>query len=421
MNRFILLLIAIIISATSQPLLAAVDYKAEGKRLCQLGQYEEAIPYLEKAVKQNRKSGALWYLAIARQHLYQFDEAIDALETYQTVLNSDEWITRADSLLSVLRICSRAYEHTEDVVIIDSMQVDKADFFTHYRLGAESGRIQHSEELGIYFENQAGDYRLTTDGSRFYDCHRFQGKWEEAHPLPGIGTEDFELTYPFMRSDGETIYFACDSTPGMGGFDIYRTSYNSEDGTYYMPERLGMPFNSPYNDYMMAIDETHQVGWWATDRSAPAGQVTIYLFLLESDPEYLDEPTISRARIDDIRESWREEEGYAELLREVMEAPQTPVIEVPKLHIVINDDKVYASVDDFRNPSARAAYLEYEQLAEKLKTLEDALAQTRLEYARANASQKQQLASRILKAEESLFTYYAQLREAELKYRRLEQ
>lgn len=422
MKKYTFLLLAILLNSLffAPEISAAVDFKAEGKRLCQLGQYEEAVPWLEKAIKQNRKSGALWYMAICQQHLYHFDEALEAAETYRTVLNSEEWLERADSLIEVLNICRRAYDHTQDIVVIDSMLVSASDFFTYYHLGAESGRIQKGED-GLYYENQAADYRIYSDGQQLLASHKFQQQWEEPQPLPGIGTEDYTIEYPFMRSDGATVFFACDSIPGMGGYDIYRTSYNSEEGAYYQPERLGMPFNSPYNDYMLAIDETHQVGWWATDRNAPEGKVTIYLFLYEDNPAYLDEPTPSRARLDCIAETWREEQGYAALIEELMQAPQTLVEDAPKLHIVINDSKVYDSLDQFRSPKALEAYTHSEKLREQIESLEQALATSRKEYSRSNAQQKKQLTEKILKAEETLLSLYKQQREAVLRYRRLEQ
>lgn len=417
---FLLLAIVVFTLLGSGIAQAAVDNKTEGKRLCQEGRYEEALPYLEKALKQNKKSGALWYMAIVRQHLYDFDGALEAAETYRTVLNSEEWLDRADSLISVLNICRRAYEHTQDVVIIDSMLVSADDFFTHYQLGAESGRILQGDQ-GLYYENQAADYHIVSNGNELLESHKFQNQWEESHPLSGLGSLDCTISYPFMRSDGETLFFASDSIPGMGGLDIYRTSYNADEGSYYQPERLGMPFNSPYNDYMLAIDETHQVGWWATDRNAPEGQVMIYLFLYEDDPEYLDEPTVSRARLDCIAETWREEQGYAELINQLKEAPQAPVVEAPKLHIVINDNKVYSSTDQFRNPQALAAYQRSESLSQQIAELEQTVAEARHQYRGANSQQKRSLESRLQKAEETLITLYQQQRDAVMQYRRMEQ
>ena len=396
-----------------------VDNKAEGKRLCQLGRYSEAKPFLEKAIRQNPRSGALWYMAIVKQHLYDFDGAIEALESYMPALSSDEWLNRADSLMTVLQICQRAYDHCQDVVIIDSLRASREDFFTYYRLGAESGRIQ-SDEGEPYFENLAADYQIFSTGCGLEDRHRFQGEWDERQPVNGIGSEQFSIINPFLRTDGETLYFASDSIPGMGGFDIYRTTYNPDVNAYYDPERLGMPFNSPYDDYMMSIDETHQVGWWATNRNAPADSVTIYLFLLDDDPLYLDDPTPSRARIDNIAETWREKGGYASLIAELKEAPQE-IVEDTRLHIVINDDKIYTSEDQFRNSDALKAYQKSVDVELLIAEKETDLASLRSEYAKASAANKKTLEPRIKRAEDSLFDLYAQLNEAVLRYRRLEQ
>ena len=72
--------------------------------------------------------------------------------------------------------------------------------------------------------------------------------------------------YPYMLSDGVTLYFASKDTNGLGGYDIYVTRYNTHTNTYTTPENLGFPYNSSANDYLMVIDELQQVGYFATDR-----------------------------------------------------------------------------------------------------------------------------------------------------------
>ena len=392
--------------------------KLLGQSLCMVGRYAEARPHLEVAIRSNRKSGALWYMAIVLQHLYEFDEAIEAIENYSSVLSSDDWLTRADSLMSECRICQRAFEHTQDVVVIDSMLVPRDNFFTYYKLGNESGRILSSTD-GLYYESAQADYRIYSNGQGFEDSHRFQDKWDDAHPVAGIGADDCDIFAPFMRSDGVTLYFACDSTPGFGGYDIYRTTFDADDNTFYQPERLGMPFNSPFDDYMMAIDETHQVGWWATNRNAPADSVTIYLFLVEDETKYLDEPTISRARLDCIAETWRESGGYAQLLDEVFNASQTSEVS-PQVRIIIGDGIVYTDAGQFRNAKARQAYEQSVSIDQRIADTEAQLSLLRIAYAQARGGQRQQLSAQILADEESLLSLYQLQRKAVLAYRSLE-
>lgn len=391
-----------------------------GQALCMTSNYAESVRFLETAIRQNRKSGAYWYLAIARQHLYEFDGALEALDSYRPVLTSDLWIERADSLEAAIRQGLRAYEHVQDVVIIDSLSVPRATFFERYKLGAESGRVAKGED-GLYYENQVADYRIYAIGNQLYECHKIQDKWQEKERLEGLGSEEFRVIDPFMRSDGVTLYFACDSMPGLGGLDIYKTRFNSEEGEFYQPERLGMPFNSLFDDYMLAIDETHQVGWWATDRKQDPDNVTIYLFQLEDNPRYVQEPSPSRARIDNVSETWRDPAGYAGLVADIMNAPQSPVKEAPKLHIVINDHKVYTSKDQFTRPGARAAYEESVNLQRQISSVKSQLEVLRREFNRATGAKRKQYRPQILQLEYDYVHLTAELEKQEKLYRRLEQ
>lgn len=412
--------IAVFESIAHQPSFAkdADAQKLMGQAYCMLGRYAEALPHLERAVSLNSKSGALWYLSITRQHLYDYEGAIDALETYMPFLHSDSWKERADSLMNICEIGQRAFEHTLDVVVIDSILVGKTQFFEHYKLGDESGRILSSDG-DVYFENQSGDHRIFCQDSKLYECHKFQDKWDEFHRLEGVGSEQFQVLDPFLLSDGETLYFASDSLPGLGGLDIYKTTFDAEEGRFYQPERLGMPFNSPYDDYMMAIDEAHQVGWWATERNAAPDSVMIYLFLFDPEAPVLDEPTTSRARVDCIAETWKVEGGYQTLLDEIFNP--TPVVDVSEmLHVVVAPGVVYTDVSQFRNPKAQEAYLESEAKWRELADAETNLAAERRKFASSKNSLREPIKARILQLEETVLALQKEHEELVLRYRSLE-
>ncbi len=393
--------------------------KLLGQSLCLTGRYKEALPHLQTAIRLNRRSGAQWYLAITLQHLYDFEGALEAIESYRPVLKSEMWLAKADSLEAECQQGLRAMNHIEDVEIIDSLFVYKPSFFSYYKLGPESGRVMSDEQNGLFFENQAADYRILASDGSFFESYKIQETWEEPHPLKGVGSEEFRMITPFMRTDGETLYFACDSTPGIGGLDIYKTRFNSEEGEFYQAERLGMPFNSPFDDYMMAIDETHQVGWWATDRGDDPEHVLIYLFKLNDNPEFLDEPDESRARIDRIADSWKQEGGYEELLNSMANnANQSE--ETERVEILINDHLVYYSSDQFKNTESQSLYEQSLKTKIAIEENESRLKELRDQYANSSAAQKSQVADQICQIEDQLYSLYRQYRQEEKKMRSLE-
>jgi hypothetical protein len=403
-----------------------------GQALCMTGAYDEAIPYLEFAAKRKVK-GAFWYLALCRQQQYDFDGAISAATQYRTLMKtSAHWVTLSDSLIRQLENDRKAVSRVRDVVVIDSLTVPRAQFFRQYRPGAESGRLLPAAECGaefadatdgVVFESQAGTFRLfvaAADPTHLYESHLSNGAWETPHAVEGLETDGRRIAYPFARTDGETLYFAlANAEDGLGGYDLYETHYDADNNSFYTPERLPMPFNSPADDYLMAIDESHQVGWWATTRRSKPDFLTLYLFLVDEEANYLSGEQPSAARIDALRRTWRDADGYADLVSRLMEAPQE-VVQGGEAFIVINDDRVYTSADEFRSSDARLAYEMSVQTRTQLDELQGQLDAMRQEWHTATTAQRTRLRPQIVRMESQEQQLRAFLAQQELKYRNLE-
>ena len=71
-----------------------------------------------------------------------------------------------------------------------------------------------------------------------------------------------------------------------------------------------MPFNSPYNDYMYALDDLNNLGWFASDRYQPEGKVCVYVFVPNSTKQVYDYETadpqaiIDAATLKEIKKTW---------------------------------------------------------------------------------------------------------------------
>ena len=148
---------------------------AEAKKLYEEGKYAEAKPAFERLVKQapNNSSYNQWYgvccyetgdLVGAEKHLakavkrkvqesyrymaevyyqtYRFDQAVEMLEEYIAILNKKKKDPQAfEARLEEAENAQRMVEKAEDVQIIDSLVVDKADFLSAYTLSEESGTL----------------------------------------------------------------------------------------------------------------------------------------------------------------------------------------------------------------------------------------------------------------------------------------
>lgn len=181
------------------------------------------------------------------------------------------------------------------------------------------------------------------------------GTIDNATPLKGNFSEGGDADYPFLMPDGMTLYYSATGDASLGGYDIFMTR-RSDDG-YLQPQNIGMPYNSPYNDYMLAIDEATGAGWFASDRGCVPGKVTIYVFVpSQTRVNYdVDDPSLhDKARIKSI-DSVRSAEASAlrQRIAAIDEGGSRRGMGNSRFEISMGNGKVYTSLDDFSSRQAR--------------------------------------------------------------------
>ncbi len=227
--------------------------------------------------------------------------------------------------------------------------------------------------------------------------------------------------YPFVLTDGSTIYFAGEDENGLGGYDIYVTRYNLNNDSYLTPELLNMPFNSTANDYLYVFDEEKGVGWFATDRFQPEGKVCVYTFipneevtLLESDDEIYKE---NRAKIASIKSTWKPGKNYSTLIANARKETIVATKKVSDFTFVINDSYTYNSYTDFKSSNARNLYFEANEKRKILESTEKDLEDKRDEYITASGNQRSSLASIIQNLEVRQDQLYKEVQDLDIKAR----
>lgn len=447
----------------------------QAKKLYNEGNYAEAKPAFEKLVKQTPGNGSYnyWYgvccletgdLAGAEKHLsvavkrkvqdayrylgevyyqtYHFDKAAGMFEDYIALLaKKKQPAEAAQARLDLATKASRMMDKTEDVEIIDSLVVDKAGFLSAYTLSEESGSLatfrdffQTPEDVSsAVYKNQKGDmiyYAHPTDGNRYclFSQSKLIDQWGDEKQLPMNINSHEDDNYPFVLPDGVTIYYASQGNGSLGGYDLFVTRYNMSSDTYLTPEQLGMPFNSPFNDYMMVIDEAKGLGWFVSDRYQPEGKVCVYLFIPNNERKRVDsedeEVKRARASIASIGDSWKEGTDYTELIELAHTDIPYGKNEIKKdFEFVINNQLTYYTLDEIQSPEARNYYDKVVALNRQIKELNRQLDEWRSAWTTGNKARREQLAPQIKEAEQQLETWMLQpagwekkARNAEINY-----
>lgn len=403
------------------------------------GKYDEAEKYLKIGVKRKVLESP-HFLGDVYMAQYRFDDAVESYEDYIAGLKKAKKQV-PDSATEAIERAKKAklmLGHVEQVQIIDSLIVDADSFFEYFKMTPESGRIGTSETLGVDIPEQTIGYMPQRGDKVFFGMKSedkgyelctmnklTDGRWSRINPLPeGVNT-DRDEAYPFFLNDGVTLYFASNGEGSIGGYDIFITRLNLENNTYLKPENVGMPFNSTFNDYMMAIDEMLNIGWFVSDRQRIPGKVTIYLFIPnDSKQTYnldeIDTDIKSLALIRSIRDSWPEGADYTELLQQVKEIKEAKAQTRPDFVFAICNGIHYTSLDQFTNAEARNLFVKANETRKNIDQLEAKAAQLRTQYTKAQGTTRQRLAAEIGTLESQLLSLYPQPAEYENQARKAE-
>jgi peptidoglycan-associated lipoprotein len=102
--------------------------------------------------------------------------------------------------------------------------------------------------------------------------------WDEPINLgPQINTE-FDEMFPYIHEDDNTLYFASDGHPGMGGLDVF---YSEGSGTEWsQPVNMKFPINSGADDFAFIANARKDKGFLSTNRPGGRGSDDIWQWVL---------------------------------------------------------------------------------------------------------------------------------------------
>lgn len=278
--------------------------------LCYLnvpGNLEKAIFYFKKSSTQDVPNKVYFYLAESLRLSYRFNEAIDYYRRF-TINGGDEIIKTAD-VEKLVNICENGSFHLKYIYsppVITKKRVARDEFHKYYSVDENNGAFvtkpndlksswdkKENESSIIFYPRDpiAGDYIYfsgfgnTTSYGR--DIFRTQlnedGYWSKPENLGDVINSSLDEDFPFITPDG-VLYFASKGHYSMGGYDLYRSSYDKTAKKWSVPENLGFPFNSTFDDVLYIPKENDSIVCFATNRNVSVDSMEVVLVRLEEKP-----------------------------------------------------------------------------------------------------------------------------------------
>ena len=322
--------------------------------------------------------------------------------------------------------------NTDKLLVVDSMVVDKESFLKQLDFQNENGYVG-IENDNAWFINALKNKKIyasgdSLSGRKLILAYYVNSKWEDRRSISELNTLFSDINFPFLMPDATTLFFSAKGHNSIGGFDIYTTRLDVDNGGFYIPDNYGLPYNSTANDYFLAIDERNNLGWLVSDRYQPEDKVCIYIFVPNKNrvklaQEGFDNNTIKKlAQLNSIQDTWNfgdKQEAMRNLerlrnQRNIGNKGRESVL------FIVNDKIKYTSLSQFKSNKSKQLFAKLEdnkQLVAKQKT---ELENLRIQYKQANKAKQSSLKQDILFIEKQLMKYQLEQKGLERNIRELE-
>ncbi|MGZ4041864.1 MAG: tetratricopeptide repeat protein [Bacteroidia bacterium] len=132
----------------------------------------------------------------------------------------------------------------------------------------------NSEGTVIYFaSNRKGGF----GGTDLYACNKLpNGKWSEAKNMGKEINTTVDEDFPNLSPDGKTLYFSSKGHSSMGGYDIFKATFDASTNEFSNVKNIGYPINTSYDDLNFRIAKNGRHGYVASLRGGGLGDYDIY-------------------------------------------------------------------------------------------------------------------------------------------------
>ncbi|MBC7922738.1 MAG: OmpA family protein [Ferruginibacter sp.] len=138
----------------------------------------------------------------------------------------------------------------------------------------ESSGFVYEPDSSVYFASS----KDSKDGNLdlFVTRKETAGQWSAPQRLSPLLNTDQDEDAPFLAADGQTLYFSSRGHDGMGGYDVFKATYNPANRTWSRPVNLGYPTNSPADDIYYVANDSTGVGYVSSNRMGTLGGPDIF-------------------------------------------------------------------------------------------------------------------------------------------------
>ena len=123
-------------------------------------------------------------------------------------------------------------------------------------------------------------------GLDLWASKRINGVWAPALNLGPTVNSPYDETTPYIATDGTTLYFSTNRTEGIGGLDIWKSSFSLEQRQWSPAVTMGIGINTPGDEAWFRIAPDGTLACFASNRISDnfGGYDLYYAYFKEAQP-----------------------------------------------------------------------------------------------------------------------------------------
>ncbi|MCD8313885.1 MAG: hypothetical protein LUC24_06970 [Bacteroidales bacterium] len=200
-------------------------------------------------------------------------------------------------------------DYVYEPTVVARHRFSTKDFFLYYPLQDKTWRkvpnvldslSGHPFAAALYAPDDADEIFFSAqdeNGVRnIYRTEYNDSTWDAPELLDEGLVSDSDEIYPMLSEDGQTIYFSSRGLFGIGGYDIYYSTWNRRSKSWSTPVNLGFPYSSPYDDMLFCNSPDGKYTVFASNRACPADSIDVYVLEHDSMPIHMKVETAEELR-----------------------------------------------------------------------------------------------------------------------------
>lgn len=266
---------------------------------------EKALNYLTFAASRpNVDPLAYYYLARAYHHNYEFASAIVYYNKYKGKTSTkDHQKYQIERRVEMCKNGQQLLKKINKIGVISKKEIKESEFFRSYDLRGLQGKvIVKPDEFKQKMDKKLNEYSILYSDPNLnvvvFSSYGDKGDNKDIYKIEKIGINQFsdpislgnvintpyDEDYAFLHPDGKTLYFSSKGHNSMGGYDIFKSTYDNASGTWSTPVNLDFPINTPDDDILYISDIDNQLAYFASSRASKQKELTVYKVKVEPQP-----------------------------------------------------------------------------------------------------------------------------------------